>query len=270
MARTISPSGRVYDRNIPLPLPAERMLTRRLPSIYPDYLDLRKSMGPIHDQGNEGACTGHDGVARAEWIYRRYLNQQPVFSPQYAYVKALIAQGNYPQDEGSDATTVSKVIIANGLCTLDAFPYVSGGIVTPTKEQDINAAQHKLIGAFHGLTDVETLISILADPVPWPVGVGFDVYESFESNETAKTGVMSVPSKDEQLLGGHQTACTCGYDIGITPVLRPKNCPPAIWIQNSWGASWGVGGTFWMPLPVVSAGTTDLKVFHLGPPWKAK
>jgi hypothetical protein len=57
-----------------------------------------------------------------------------------------------------------------------------------------------------------------------------------------------------------------GYDVG-DPILRPANTPPSVLIQNSWGASWGLGGFFWMPLSVIDDPSTDLWITHSGKPW---
>ena len=82
----------------------------------------------------------------------------------------------------------------------------------------------------------------------------------------ATTGVYN-PQPGEQVLGGHEVKAS-GWDIGATPTLRPVGCPPAVKIQNSWGSGWGLKGYFWMPLTVLDASDTDIKIIHLGSPWK--
>jgi len=125
------------------------------------------------------------------------------------------------------------------------------------------------MGAYHGLTGSATVISVLADPTPWPVQVGFTVYSSLESDETASSGIYNPDPSTESVLGGHEVKCS-GFDIGVTPTLRPANCPPAVLIQNSWGTGWGwnKSGYFWMALSVLDDAQTDLKVIHSGHPWK--
>jgi hypothetical protein len=161
-----------------------------------------------------------------------------------------MAQGDFPQDDGSDGTTLCGTLISNGCCELSIYPYVSGSILTPTAAQDANAAQYTL-GAYHGLTGSQVALSVLGDPTPWPVEIGFTVYASFESDE---------------VLGGHEVLMV-GYDVGATPSLRPAGCPPAALIQNSWGTDWGIDGFFWMALPVLDDSQTDLKIVHSGKPW---
>lgn len=260
----MQPVIRKYGRKIPAPLPISRMLSRV--AVVPAVMDLREWDGPIKDQGSESSCTANAGTETNEWIIRKYFPQQGklIFSPQYTYAKELLAQGDFPRDEGSDGTTMCGTLIVNGCCELSMYPYVAGQILKPTAAQDMNAAKHTL-GAFHGLTGSGVAASVLGDLVPWPISMGFTVYASFESDTVARTGIYN-PLITEQQLGGHEVKAS-GYDLGISPTLRPKGCPPAFLFQNSWGADWGLGGYFWAPIAVLNASDTDLKIVHSGKPW---
>ena len=265
MAVIISPGGHRYDRIIPPPLPQHMMLTAAKPAL-PAAVDLCLSAGPIKDQGSEGSCTGHAFSSAIEWIFRRWLSKQPILSPQFFYAEELIADGDFPHDDGSSGLTGCRVATSKGCCELALYPYQAGKILRPTAAQLTNAHKY-LMGAYHGIAGSQVALSVLGDPVPWPIEIGFTVYESFESSEVARTGVMPLPKPGERVLGGHEVAGTGGYDIGLTPTLRPKGCPPAILIQNSWGTEWGLKGWFWMPLPVLDAPDTDIKIIHTGKPW---
>ena len=256
---------RRYGRNSPAPLPLHRMLSRANTGL-PPAVDLSPLCGPIKDQGQEGSCTGHAFSSAIEWICRKYLNRSPILSPQYFYVRELVLQGDFPQDAGSDGVTGSSVAVAHGCCTAASFPYVSGQITMPTASQDAEASQY-CMGAYHGLTGSQVALSVLGDPVPWPVEIGFDVYSSFEGGLLEATGIMKVPdTQKESSLGGHEVLMV-GYDSGADPTIRPANCPPDALIQNSWGTDWGLAGFFWMPLEILDWPTTDLKIVHSGKPW---
>ena len=69
------------------------------------------------------------------------------------------------------------------------------------------------------------------------IAFGFTVYESFESQEVAKTGVVPLPSRGEKTLGGHEVLLV-GY---------LKDQPNYGLVRNSWGDGWGLGGYFLMP-----------------------
>lgn len=255
---------RKYGRKVPKALPPHRMLVRTAaPRIL--FFDGVPWKGPTKDQGDEGSCTGHAGSSGAEWIFRHYFKKSPVFSPQYTYAKELIAQGDFPNDTGSDGVTLCNTMIASGLCPLDQYPYQAGQILKPTTEQDEAAAEFRL-GAFHGLVGSSTALSVLADPTPWPIEIGFTVYESFESDQVANTGIMPIPKPGEAVKGGHEVVII-GFDVNTNPRVRPANCPPAVQVQNSWGDSWGLTGMFWMPLQVLDLPDTDLKIAHSGHPW---
>jgi C1A family cysteine protease len=70
----------------------------------------------------------------------------------------------------------------------------------------------------------------------FPFVFGFSVYESFETQAVAKTGVVPMPDKKEKMLGGHAVMAV-GYDDSEGRFI----------VRNSWGPKWGQGGFFTMP-----------------------
>jgi hypothetical protein len=201
------------------------MLTRTTPGL-PAVVDLRVYDGPIKNQGNLGSCTGHAFSSAIEWIFRKYIGKQPVLSPLYLYAHALEADGDFPNDNGSDGTTLCGVSIVNGCCEDSLYPDASQEITEPTAEQDANAAKYQM-GAFHGLAGAQVALSVLGDPVPWPVEIGFTVYPTFEGDEIAETGVMPLQAPGATPIGGHEVKFS-GYDVSPAAILRPANCPPAV------------------------------------------
>ena len=230
----------------------------------PPVVDLRSLCGPIKNQGDEGSCTANSGASFVEWVNRAYLKRAPVLSAQDLYANELLFDGDFPQDNGSEPRTTCKVLVTKGVCEESLYPYVSGNIVQPTPAQDTNGLEYKL-GAYHRLLNSGDVIKCIGDATPWPVLVAFQVAQSFESDEVAKTGIYN-PQPNEPIVGGHQTLGV-GYDIGATPTIRPAGCPPAVLIQNSWGDDWGIKGFFWMPLPVLDSPSSDLWMVHPGKPW---
>jgi hypothetical protein len=229
----------------------------------PNSTLITRRNGTVLISGN--SCTGHAFASSLEWIFRKYLKKQPILSPLYVYSKELIADGNFPNDDGSDGVTGCNVVIVNGACEDSLYPDASQRITKPTPEMDANAAQYR-VGSYHGLTGAQVAKSVLGDPVPWPVQIGFNVAASFESDEVAKTGIYN-PQPGEQIVGGHEVKAS-GYDLGPTPTLRPAGCPPAFLIQNSWSDDWGLKGYFWMPTSVLDDPATDCKIVHSGGPWR--
>jgi C1A family cysteine protease len=70
----------------------------------------------------------------------------------------------------------------------------------------------------------------------YPFVFGFTVYDSFESEEVAKTGQLNMPSAGENVVGGHAVLAV-GYDDTQNRFI----------VRNSWGASWAMKGHFTMP-----------------------
>jgi C1A family cysteine protease len=95
------------------------------------------------------------------------------------------------------------------------------------------ALQHK-ITSYHRILTLDEMRACLAEGFPFIFG--FSVYESFESEEVAKTGVVKMPRRDERQLGGHAVMAV-GYN----------DAKERFSVRNSWGDTWGRKGYFTMP-----------------------
>jgi len=220
------------------------------------HVDLREWGGPVKDQGEEGSCTGHAFSSAREWIARKYEKASPVLSPQCLYAEELLASNDFPKDEGAMPRTACQVLTALGCCETALYPYIAGRITKPTPAQIANALKYKT-GAYHRIAGLSDFLCCLSDATPWPVLVGFTVYDSFMSDQVAESGIMPVPISGEQQQGGHEVLCL-GYDFAKQLAL----------IQNSWGEDWGQRGYFWMPFEVIASPDTDLWIVHTGGPWQ--
>ena len=81
--------------------------------------------------------------------------------------------------------------------------------------------------------------SCLSDGCPFIFG--FSVYESFESDAVAATGIVPMPGKTETCLGGHAVMAV-GYDDSKQWII----------VRNSWGPDWGDKGYFYLPYAYIT------------------
>lgn len=221
------------------------------PAPIPPFADLEQWTGAVKDQGQEGSCTAHAGTENLEYLYRRFKNEAPVFSPQFLYYKEREMDGTLPGDNGSFGRTSVRCMNKFGCCLLSQDPYDTGQMDTsPTTDQETEAAAYKA-GAYHALASVDEMRHCIASNYPFLVG--FNVYQSFE--DTQQDGL--VPPISGDVLGGHEVL-VIGYDDNAA---RFK-------LRNSWGESWGDAGNCYMSYNDLLSVFMEAWIQHFGPPWK--
>jgi C1A family cysteine protease len=236
--------------------------SRQRLSEVPTSVDLSPWEGSVFDQGNYGSCTGNAGAGVSRLIYKKYLNADREPSRAYIYDKERILDGTFPQDVGSEMRMICKTLTKFGFALESDYPYNDADLTTaPSPEVDGIAIHHHDLGGYHRLSGAVDAVLCLGDPVPWPVLIGFTVYQSFE--RIGPDGMMPLPTAGEWIMGGHAVYArgydrSKAYDGGVGMVL----------CRNSWGPDWGMNGDFWMPLEILDQSDTDLWIIHLGGPWK--
>ncbi|MGI4851383.1 MAG: C1 family peptidase [Janthinobacterium lividum] len=218
-------------------------LLKMAPSIKLFYeTDLAIFITSIKNQKNLGACTGFV-ISYAVQIVQMCQNIKNYLelSPAFVYKIELLTQGCLGRDVGSTILcAISTLCNYYGICPEKYDPYtdnIHNYTKRPTNAQYLAALNY---------TDTDT-ISILSIPqdrdhflsvlnAKCPIILGIDVYEGFESDTTAKTGVGTLPDKTkESLLGGHAVCMIgSGYD---------KNHNFVYYFVNSWGPDWGMEKT---------------------------
>ena len=228
----------------------------------PERVDLAAWEGPVYDQGNYGSCTANDGAGVARLAYKKYFGVTYDPSRSYIYDKERILDGTFPQDAGSEMRTICRTLAKYGFALESDYPYTKVDLTTaPGADVDQKAAQHKDLGGYHRLSHAQDAYLALGDPVPWPVMIGFLVYQSFEEIKT--DGMMPVPRPGEAVLGGHAV-----YARGYDRTKKYDGGTGMFLCRNSWSLEWGAAGDFWMPAQILDESETDLWILHLGSPWK--
>ena len=229
---------------------------RPMVTVLPVAANLRRWCSEIEDQGQLGSCTANAWVGALEYDLIRYGSGSKYtdFSRLFLYYNERVADGDVTQDGGSELRTGAKVLNQQGVCPESEWPYVvSQFTVKPTPKCYTDAVPNVIHSYYNldGITGAKTLTNVkTAIASGQPVVFGFTVYDSFESDAVAATGVIPVPNtKTEQVLGGH-AVCAVGYDDTQQRLL----------VRNSWGRSWGLPaplyrGYFTMPYKVVADST---------------
>lgn len=235
MAHTIARYGWVPD------LPDHRdhlyaapvMQLRALPA----SVDLRpKCPKEVYDQGELGSCTAN-AIAGAIEFDRIKQGLSDVFTPSrlFIYYNERVIEHTVNSDSGAQIRDGVKSVSKQGGPHEALWPYD----ITKFTDRPPQAAISD--GKLHTAVSYQRVARILNQmkgclAAGYPFVFGFTVYESFESQQVTKTGVVSMPSTNEQELGGHAVLAV-GYDDSQQRFI----------VRNSWGDKWGMAGYFTMP-----------------------
>jgi len=213
----------------------------------PPMIDLRPGCSPIVDQGELGSCTAN-AIASGLREYLLLQAKQPLtrLSRLFLYYEERKIEGTVNEDSGAmigDGMTVLQKI---GVCPETEYLYDISQFTSPPTPQEIHDAAKFKITSYHRVTTLDLAKAALAEGLP--VVLGIEVFESFESPTVAKTGIVPLPKKREQLLGGH-AVLMIGYDDSKKQAI----------VRNSWGEGWGDKGYFYLPYTFWSKGlVTDM------------
>jgi C1A family cysteine protease len=199
-------------------------------------VDLRKQCPGVYNQGELGSCTAN-AIAAAYEFDEIKENENNIFIPSrlFIYYNERKMENTTGQDAGAEIRDGIKSINKIGVCPEPLWPYdISKFTQEPTPECYETAKNHQSVEYSRVKQDLYHLKSCLDEGLPFVFG--FAVYESFETEEVAKTGMMTMPTKNDSILGGHAVMAV-GYDVNKKVFI----------VRNSWGVNWGDKGYFYMP-----------------------
>ena len=202
------------------------------PTTVADKISLRSKMPPVFDQGQLGSCTANALCGAVGFLHPGFVG-----SRLQVYYGERQIEGDISQDGGAQIRDGVKVLNKTGVGPESEWPYVEANFAKKPPSKEIkDAGQHK-ITSYSRLTTADDFKKCLT--AGFPFVLGFTVYESFESDDVAKSGVVPMPTKNEGVAGGHAVVCI-GYDSTRSDGMHYE-------CRNSWSADWGDAGNFWMP-----------------------
>lgn len=207
--------------------------------VLPSKVDLSPFCSPVEDQSRIGSCTSQAIVGALEILENKNKDVFLDLSRLFLYYNERLIEGTVNQDSGAMIRDGIKALVTYGVCTESKWPYdITKFTNKPTPACYKEALTHT-ISSYQRLTTLNDMKSCLASGFPFVFG--FSVYDYFESQEMATTGILKMPQPTERVLGGH-AICAVAYD----------DSKQAFLIRNSWGSGWGINGYFWMPYEYIS------------------
>lgn len=177
----------------------------------PASVDHRPGMPPVYDQGDLGSCTGNAIAAVVQFDQLKEHIASWVPSRLFIYYNERLIEGTVNEDAGAQLRDGIKAIAGYGFCEESVWPYD----VQKFKTKPSNAAytEARLHTALQYERVAQTQTSIKqALAAGFPIVVGIVVFEAFESDEVAATGIVPMPNPlVDQDLGGHAVVIV-GYD----------------------------------------------------------
>ena len=203
--------------------------------VYAPSLDWSPGMTPCYDQLSLGSCTANGLAGEMQWLLGQ--ENHPVIMPSrlFIYYNERAIEQSTESDSGAEIRDGIKTLNAQGFCSEDDWAYdVNAFAIQPTAICYADALKDKLIQYLSvDNTSHNDMLSALSQG---PVVGGFSVFDSFESDAVATTGMVPLPGPDEEMVGGH-AILVVGYDQG-TGLYK---------CRNSWGTGWGQNGYFYVP-----------------------
>eukprot|EP00761_Pharyngomonas_kirbyi_P011061 gb/GECH01011085.1/.p1 GENE.gb/GECH01011085.1/~~gb/GECH01011085.1/.p1 ORF type:complete len:314 (+),score=44.00 gb/GECH01011085.1/:1-942(+) len=205
----------------------------------PQHFDSRDEWkNCIHPIRNQEKCGGCWAFAASEVLSDRFCiasggSTDVVLSPQ----KLISCDHRNYGCNGGIIPVAWKYLEQSGDCTDDCMPYTSGGGTTgscPSSCSDGSSPQNYYAksGSSRQFSSVGAIQQEIMNH--GPVEAGFQVYQDFFSY---KSGVYT--HQYGGLAGGHAIKIV-GWGVDS------KSNQPYWIVANSWGASWGMNGYFWI------------------------
>ena len=208
----------------------------RLPAPLPPSVDWTSKLPPCYDQGGLGSCTAN-AIAGALQFLQAVKGETLVMpSRLFIYYNERVMEGSVDSDAGAELMDGIKSVNSKGVCPESEWPYEPTRLTyPPTPACYTDASKEQLLQYLS--VDNTVLDDLKSALVQGPVVGGFTVYDSFESDAVAASGVAPMPNLTTESVQGGHAILVAGYD---SPTQLFK-------VRNSWGTGWGMNGYFTIP-----------------------
>jgi C1A family cysteine protease len=211
-----------------------KLLRTHLP--VPSVVDWSSILPPCYEQSQLGSCTANAIAGAIQFL--QAVQKEPLVMPSrlFIYYNERVMEGTVDSDAGAEIMDGIKSVNKQGVCPESEWPYDESALTTQPSPACYTDASKELVLLYQSV-DNTVLAALFEALVLGPVVGGFSVYDSFESDAVAASGIVPMPNlATESVQGGH-AILVCGYDqTSLTFKCR-----------NSWSPAWGMDGYFTIP-----------------------
>lgn len=202
-----------------------------LSAFAPSY-DLSQFRSSIKNQLSAGSCTAFAITNLMNYyIKMRGTTYEVDFAQSSLYWWTRFMEGTNTQDVGASLADTIKTAMQYGVGSREYWPYDLTKInEQPDNEVMIDGEQYKILDAEQLATSSTGITSCLS--MGHPAAIAVTLFESFESPEVERTGIIPMPGPGEKITGGHAMV------IDAKGIKGP-NLNSTI---NQWGEDWGDKG----------------------------
>jgi C1A family cysteine protease len=192
----------------------------------------------VFDQGQLGSCTANAWAGLLGYNECKNGRGGKLYfdmSRLFIYYNERVIGNTVNQDSGAQLRDGAKAIANSGSCAESEWKYdIDQFVIKPPEKCYTDALQYRITNYYSldGNTPEETLLNLKTCIAAGRCFVfGFSVFDFFESDTMANTGVLQMPKSTEQNVGGH-AVMAIGYNDTQKRFL----------VRNSWGKGWGLKG----------------------------
>ncbi len=209
----------------------------------PARVDRRPQCPPVGDQNTIGSCAAAAGC-KAMAFLQHNGNLDTPYSWLFLYFYVRQMEGSSPEDDsGCEIRDIMKTLATVGVCTDATWPYGDPSaryMLRPSDEASIEAGKYKA-QFYYRCPSLHAIRASIAQG--FPVEFGFRVPRNMMSVACAASGIVRLPTADDDGFDDRHAVLAVGYDDGFSIDGQQG----AVLCQNSWGTDWGLSGFFWLP-----------------------